>query len=293
MHTERHSCACAGEPVTFKAESISWIAPGEAELSSSEVLFLALRLTQHYAKRAAELQKWACWALKHAARAEELGAAWQPPAEFGDKGCELWAPLIAAYDAEWTAGDLEATARAMHDWKGEGRKQGLDAGRLKGHRDKAPKGGRLGQKAKGAKRAPSRLRTFSIMKIARLIKQRGKELRDALADQDEMEQEPTEQEQLGALNEVVLQLQAQNAELKLESDRARDAWRQAAKRAKTAAAAKTAVRAQVRASEKEKYKKRQLAFISAAKEKAAVELQRLASIAEAEAAADLERRRAE
>ena len=119
------------------------------------------------------------------------------------------------------------------------------------------------------------------MFVAKLIAQRGRDLRRALALDVPKEELPTDWQTIVELKEEKLQLEARVLGLSAERDLAVERGQKAAKRAKAAAAAKTEVKQGERAKQKEIYQKRTVAFITAAKEKAALDLQRLAAFAEA------------
>lgn len=182
-----------------------------------EVLVYALLLL-HSGRKAADLGFWAGQVLEEEKRAEEMGAAWQPPATSGwtppkGKVAPLWDVLRHdLLERSWSGDELERIASVMRAWDGPGHYDGphpivgdhvrryltqLKAGQLKGP---------------GAKHPPLRWKTGAVCKVAAIVKRRGVELRKLLQG-DEVEEVPMATERLKAAMEQIAALEAERDKL--------------------------------------------------------------------------------
>ena len=228
-----------------RLQTNSFFCRDEGEPGPSEVLFFALLLIvdAERARALGELQKWAAAVLRDRAAAEQAGPAWEPA-----DAAAVFSRLDAAYASTWEGPDLDRIAAAMALWRGDERWEGSRGG-LSAHKSAKLKGMRTAAQRSKGRKGPARWHTYSIMRVAHLLHSNYAELRNVLRLDGGMEAEeaPSPYEENAALKLNVGELELKVLELQGERDRALDAWRQAAKRAKAAAAAKTDVRKQERA----------------------------------------------
>jgi hypothetical protein len=219
---------------------VHWFESGKADPNESEILFFAFLLV-YSADRAADLH---CWATKVAAErenAEQLREQWTPPPLSGPPGGEhgwamangvsaLYEPMRRAYEGtQWPRPVLDLIGAAMQLWDGPGQHDDLRWQQLRNHlRTGANK--TIGIPAKPKGRAPPRWRTWSIVRVADLVKRRGAEMRQLLKLDIDPEQLPPMRERLAEAEAHAAELEAEVARLREQRDLAQNRYRKAAVR---------------------------------------------------------------
>ena len=221
------------------------------------MLFFALLLCVS-GIRAADLDTWAKEMLPLESEFRRLGAAFQLPDApewrmAGSKPGAMLAPMAAAYNGTWTEDGLERIGSAMQACRGAGRINGLDVSRLKRH--KAAK--LTGDRAPSSKReGPPRWRTPQVLiGAARLVRgSSGVTLRKLLKLDTPLEEVPTIEMKLKEAEERVAELETENADLKTDLRKAKDAHWHSATRLKEKNTAVTEARRDERSKLKETQK---------------------------------------
>ena len=265
---------------------------GQSEPNDTEVLFFAL-LVAGELRTQNEMKKWSTKVLLERERAYEEKESWKPLGEdqWGPPvACNvsaLFGPLYSGYfraaNADWTHIGV-----AIQAWDGDGQCDGLTSHKLREHRNKNPDG----QPAKGGKtRAPRRWKTWSVMRVAALVKQRAGDLQRALKLDAPLAEIPSAREALRALEAENARLEARCSSLEADRDLARNALRHRDRRvAQSREKAKAA--AQRRADKNKLFLKKLKAGLEAvAKKKLQVSLAAQTARLEAEYAERLEKMR--
>ena len=152
---------CADNELAAKEpqrDCLSWFAPSGEPATDKEMLFFAL-LQLSSGMLAGDTEIWAKEVLTLMSEFDRLGPAFKLPDEpkwrmAGSKPGAMLAPMNAAYNGTtWTEDRLERIGAAMQAYRGPGRVNGLDAGRLKSHKAAKLTGERaLGGKNQGSPR---------------------------------------------------------------------------------------------------------------------------------------------
>lgn len=117
----------------------------------------------------------------------------------------LFSPMAAAVGSTWEEWELQRIGIAIQMWSGPGARDNLRARHLKRWLSEKPKGWRADKKT-ALKNAPPRWRTWSIVKVARLLLDHGDELREKLS----FDEEPDFIMETG---ERILMMEKRNAQL--------------------------------------------------------------------------------
>ena len=247
------------QPKEPQKDSLSWFSASGKVACDSEMLFLALLLCNS-GIGAADLEGWAKEVLTLESEFDQLGSAtafklpekpeWRMA---GSKPGAMLAPMAAAYNGTWTEDGLERIGSAMQACRGAGRINGLDVSRLKRH--KAAK--LTGDRAPSSKReGPPRWRTPQVLiGAARLVRgSSGVTLRKLLKLDTPLEEVPTIEMKLKEAEERVAELETENADLKTDLRKAKDAHWHSATRLKEKNTAVTEARRDERSKLKETQK---------------------------------------
>ena len=191
------------------------------------MLFFALQIVQR-AETAAEAKVWAQEVLRFSGGSTEADV-WPPPgaAEWQGKGSKpapLYARMDQAYKSVWGFWELESICLAIRAWRGAGQCDDLEPHHLYSHMAKPRPGPKL-PSCKGM--PPVRYKSVAILKVARLIKDSGPEMRLLLKSDVPQEQVPTARETAALLEKQVEQLQEELKEQKEARSRAEAAARMA------------------------------------------------------------------
>ena len=254
-HPSVHSCpmlsflTCLRVPCTVgtaghkqpRSEAKVWFEPHEAHANMTEVLFFAFLLCAH-CNSVEELEAWAKKVVLEKTAAEELQEHWRPLEEklggfpLSNRASTLFSPMESAYKYPWSEPTLDRIGLAMQAWRGDGQCDGLLASHLRNHTKRKEKDTLLGKRS-GKRAGPRRWKTWSIVRVAELVRTRGREMRSLLKLDLVPEEVPTLAERLAwaeALGEATeAALAAKEAELAEERSarqRAEDAHRKAVAR---------------------------------------------------------------
>ena len=224
-----------------------WCAAGHADANMSEVLLWALMLCVTHVGAVKKLETWARAVINEAPQAEALRTAWVPswPKSTVYRVSAIFDPICYAYQkVQWTEQALDSIGLAMQAWCDDGRVDKLTGDLLKKYVYKP----RLGAPKAGSRRdPPPRYRSWVIVRVARLLLDRGAGLRRLLElDAGDEEAQPSHVviERLGQRVEA---LEAELRAQQVASKRLQDAWRKAAGRVKTKSKAVTEARRAERA----------------------------------------------
>ena len=214
----------------------------------SEVLFWSLMLCVTHVGTVKKLETWARAVILEAPQAEALRSAWVPSTEKWSKGVfqvsEIFDPIIHAHKVEWREESLHAIALAMQAWCDDGRVDKLTGILLKKYVYKP----RLGPaKPESRREPPPRYRSWAIVRVARLLLDRGAALRRLLLLDADDEQALPSHVVMERLSLRVELLEAELREQQAASKRLQDAWRKAANRVKKKCKAVTEARRDERA----------------------------------------------
>ena len=166
--------------------SVGWFNTKAGASTIHENLFLA-GLVATNGSTAAEMDKWASdiWSRHDAYVSKGVAALGLPPnwSCNADK-LDMFAPLKLGYTGtEWSSARLGRICAAMQLWEGKARKQELDAGRLKSHRQNV--------------NARKRWKSLDILfGVANLLRHQGKQLRKLLKEDESVDELPSTWEQL-------------------------------------------------------------------------------------------------
>ena len=196
------------------------------------MLFFALQVVSQ-AETAAAASNWAQEVLRFGCGSTEPDI-WPPPgaAEWKPRGphaAPLYQPLDQAYRATWRKPQLEAICLAIRAWSGVGQHDDLQPHHLYAHMANKPPGPKL-PGCKGT--PPVRWKSVAILRVARLVRGRGCELRRLLKIDTPMEEVPTARETVKLLEGQVERLAAEAEEEKKKRLRAEAAGRMARLRRK-------------------------------------------------------------
>ncbi|KAL1528010.1 hypothetical protein AB1Y20_009381 [Prymnesium parvum] len=166
-----------------KKEPNRWLASGEADAGDTEILWLAMALNFKGFPTVEEQKEWYKKVLLDETRAREQREAWKPLST-GDgawplkgKSSTLFEPIERALKCcTWTHSDYEKIGTAIQLWDGPGQHDGLGKTQLDSYIHKPPLGSRLNKKTA----PPVRWRTWSVVKVAAMMKEHGVALRRAL-----------------------------------------------------------------------------------------------------------------
>ena len=180
------------------------------------MLFFALQVVQQ-AEAAAAATKWAAEVLRFSGGSTEPDV-WPPPgaAEWqgrGSRAAPLYERLDTAYKVLWYKPELEAICLAIQAWSGAGQWDGLEPHHLYSHMAKPRPGPKL-PSCKGT--PPVRYKSIAILKVARLVRDDGAQLRRLLKMDVPREELPTARETAELLQS---QLEQKEAELKAEKEK--------------------------------------------------------------------------
>ena len=159
-----------------KSASLDWKDTGEADLSDPETVLCTLLVCAKGGLNANGQKEWYKKVLEDEKGALELRTAWKPlssgPCAWGTRNRQspLWEPLQAAFGAVWHADDLNKVGAAMQAWDGPGCCDALLPSRVRYYFEKPP----VGPKQTTKDKSKPRWQSWSVMKIARLIKDTSK-----------------------------------------------------------------------------------------------------------------------
>lgn len=257
-----------------KAGSINFCEPGQADAGNREVMLWSLMLCITHDGRVKDLNKWASAAVMEYEAATTQMNSWKPSDEIWPKNrkwqvSEIFVPLVIAHkDFAWPVETVDSIALAMQAWRGDGQVDNMTGITLRNYISTPPRGIRK-------RDPPPRYRTWSVVRVARLLLDHGPELRRLLKlDRDCEEAKPLIEvaaeraERIEELEEEKAALEARTKELEKAARKLQDAWRKAAGRLKDAGKKKTeAVRAE-REKQQQMQKEQQVEVQAKAKEEA-------------------------
>lgn len=176
-------CDAVRTETKAKKEPNRWLASGEADAGDTEILWLAMALNFKGFPTVEEQKEWYKKVLLDETRAREQREAWKPLST-GDgawplkgKSSTLFEPIERALKCcTWTHSDYEKIGTAIQLWDGPGQHDGLGKTQLDSYIHKPPLGSRLNKKTA----PPVRWRTWSVVKVAAMMKEHGVALRRAL-----------------------------------------------------------------------------------------------------------------
>ena len=224
-----------------------WCAAGHADANMSEVLLWALMLCVTHVGAVKKLETWARAVINEAPEAEALRTAWVPswPKSTVYRVSAIFDPICYAYQkVQWTEQALDSIGLAMQAWCDDGRVDKLTGILLKKYVYKP----RLGPaKPESRREPPPRYRSWAIVRVARLLLDRGAALRRLLLLDADDEQALPSHVVMERLSLRVELLEAELREQQAASKRLQDAWRKAANRVKKKCKAVTEARRDERA----------------------------------------------
>jgi hypothetical protein len=165
--------------------SVGWFNSKAGAPTDHEKLFLAALVATN-GSTAAELDQWASdiWSRHDAYLSKGVAALGLPPNWSSTQKLDIFEPLRLGYTCtEWGSKRLESIRAAMQLWEGTARKDGLDAGRLKSHKQNT--------------NAKKRWRSLdALFGVAKLLKHQGRQLRKLLKVDELVDELPSTWEQL-------------------------------------------------------------------------------------------------
>ena len=167
-----------------------YYAPGESDLNEHEVLLCGFLVAGKGFDTKTGMLQWARAVVGEETAANEQRNHWKP--QGGASGgwkmvsgvSSLFSPMAAAVGSTWEEWELQRIGIAIQMWSGPGARDNLRARHLKRWLSEKPKGWRADKKT-ALKNAPPRWRTWSIVKVARLLLDHGDELREKLSFDEE------------------------------------------------------------------------------------------------------------
>ena len=258
--------------------SVGWFNSKAGAPTDPEVLFLAL-LTASNGATAGELDKWSAgiWRVHDAYMSKGVAALGLPANWASTNTLDLFEPIKLGYTGtEWSADRLGRIGAAMQLWEGCAQRAGLDAGRLKSHKQNTA--------------AKKRWRSLDVLfGVARLLSSHGRDIRKLLKVNESVEELPStwdqfvsvraEAEEAHAATEKVRREHGETkAELFLTKDALRKANERASEKRTAVRDAKEAEREKAKDSKskaltkiKEGWKRKRSKEVEKAREKAAEE----------------------
>ena len=215
----------ADEPIAPKAERsapLSWFPPNGDDTNEPEVLAIALLVCLGTPK-VAEINNLVTDVLEAANGTNFVPNSLEWKMVRDKPGAKLEILHYVLRRATWYEPELSKIASAMQAFHGPGRFDGLTVDHIKRWRYLEPKA----PKPPGSKdkHGPPRWRSVALVPVAKLLKQRGVELRKILKLDVDREKLPTMEEELEAAMKLNKAYELQIPRLNLEIDRVRDAHR--------------------------------------------------------------------
>jgi len=224
----------SAEPLQPKRQCLHWFEYTPSLPNEHEVLLYTLLMLKSEQHSVTKLKEWSSIVLSRM-MAYGMGR-WQMPEEWKTKGSkvpEIFEPIADAYaERTWHEEDLTQIGKAMQAWRGAGRIDDLDSGRIKKHLASHAKAPSADPKA--PKKGPPRWKTVeTLIGTATLINHHMVELRKLLHLDVPLEEVPTVEQELAEARARIGQLELELEQETAAKARLRNAHRMAWERNRT------------------------------------------------------------